>query len=112
MVQIGLKRVDNGNNTYSVATFRKVEDLQPEQVGEFRAFVESFRQQAKEMLKNRAELSAAREGEEDQYATANTEYAVADSGQHFCISGADGQGWRCSIRCSGRSCWRPYSSSG
>ena len=28
-------------------------------------------------------------GEEDQYATANTEYAVADSGQHFCISGAD-----------------------
>ena len=51
--------------------------------------VESFRQQAKEMLKNRAELSAAREGEEDQYATANTEYAVADSGQHFCISGAD-----------------------
>lgn len=67
----------------------KVEDLQPEQVGEFRAFVESFRQQAKEMLKNRAELSAAREGEEDQYATANTEYAVADSGQHFCISGAD-----------------------
>ena len=41
------------------------------------------------MLKNRAELSAAREGEEDQYATANTEYAVADSGQHFCISGAD-----------------------
>ena len=44
---------------------------------------------AKEMLKNRAELSAAREGEEDQYATANTEYAVADSGQHFCISGAD-----------------------
>lgn len=89
VVQIGLKRVDNGNNTYSVATFRKVEDLQPEQVGEFRAFVESFRQQAKEMLKNRAELSAAREGEEDQYATANTEYAVADSGQHFCISGAD-----------------------
>ena len=67
----------------------KVEDLQPEQVGEFRAFVESFRQQAKEMLKNRAELSAAREGEEDQYATANTEYAVADSGQHFCISGVD-----------------------
>ena len=89
VVQIGLKRVDNDNNTYSVATFRKVEDLQPEQVGEFRAFVESFRQQAKEMLKNRAELSAAREGEEDQYATANTEYAVADSGQHFCISGAD-----------------------
>lgn len=66
-----------------------MEDLQPEQVGEFRAFVESFRQQAKEMLKNRAELSAAREGEEDQYATANTEFAVADSGQHFCISGAD-----------------------
>ena len=59
VVQIGLKRVDNGNNTYSVATFRKVEDLQPEQVGEFRAFVESFRQQAKEMLKSRAELSAS-----------------------------------------------------
>lgn len=56
-MQIGLKRVDNGN-TYSVATFRKMADLPPEKDGEFRAFVESFRQQAKEMLKNRAELSA------------------------------------------------------
>ena len=88
VVQIGLKRVDNGN-TYSVATFRKMADLPPEKVGEFRAFVESFRQQAKEMLKNRAELSAARENEDDQYTAANTEYAVADSGEHFCISGAD-----------------------
>ncbi len=89
VVQIGLKRVDNGSNTYSVATFRKVGDLPPEQVGEFRAFVESFRQQAKEMLKSRAELSAARENEDDQYTAANTEYTVADSGDHFCISGAD-----------------------
>ena len=88
VVQIGLKRVDNGN-TYSVATFRKMADLPPEKVGEFRAFVESFRQQAKEMLKNRAELSAARENEDDQYTAANTEYTVADSGDHFCISGAD-----------------------
>lgn len=88
VVQIGLKRVDNGN-TYSVATFRKMADLPPEKVGEFRAFVESFRQQAKEMLKSRAELSAARENEDDQYTAANTEYTVADSGDHFCISGAD-----------------------
>jgi len=88
VVQIGLKRVDNGN-TYSVATFRKMADLPPEKVGEFRAFVESFRQQAKEMLKNRAELSAACENEDDQYTAANTEYTVADSGDHFCISGAD-----------------------
>ena len=88
VVQIGLKRVDNGN-TYSVATFRKMADLPPEKVSEFRAFVESFRQQAKEMLKNRAELSAARENEDDQYTAANTEYTVADSGEHFCISGAE-----------------------
>lgn len=88
VVQIGLKRVDNGSNTYSVATFRKVGDLPPEQVGEFRAFVESFRQQAKEMLKSRAELSAARESEDVQY-TGNAEYAVADSGDHFCISRPD-----------------------
>ena len=87
VVQIGLKRVDNGN-TYSVATFRKMADLPSEKVGEFRAFVESFRQQAKEMLKSRAELSAARENEDDQYTAANTEYTVADSGDHFCISGA------------------------
>ena len=41
------------------------------------------------MLKNRAELSAARENEDDQYTATNTEYTVADSGDHFCISGAD-----------------------
>ena len=33
-------------------------------------------------------------------------------GHCVCISGADGQGRRCSIRCSGRSCWRLYLSLG
>ena len=40
------------------------------------------------MLKSRAELSAARESEDVQY-TGNAEYAVADSGDHFCTSRPD-----------------------
>ncbi|MBQ8401054.1 MAG: hypothetical protein IJX14_03900 [Clostridia bacterium] len=53
VVQIGLKRVDNGANTYSVATFRKLQDFAGEQIPPMKAYATNFREQLKQSLEQR-----------------------------------------------------------
>ena len=53
VVQIGLKRVDNGANTYSVATFRKLQDFVGEQIPPMKAYAANFREQLKQSLEQR-----------------------------------------------------------
>ena len=58
VVQIGLKRVENGSNLYSIATFRKLYDFTGEQLAQIKAYTMDFRTQIKEMLKQRANTLA------------------------------------------------------
>ena len=54
VVQIGLKRVDNGSNTYSVATFRKIADFTGEDIAKIKQYASSFRDQIRLMNQQRA----------------------------------------------------------
>ncbi len=53
VVQIGLKRVENGSNTYSIATFRKLYDFDGDQLAQIKAYATGFREQLKFTLEQR-----------------------------------------------------------
>lgn len=53
VVQIGLKRVENGANTYSVATFRKLQDFVGEEIPPIKAYAANFREQLRQTLEQR-----------------------------------------------------------
>lgn len=60
VVQIGLKKMNNGSNDYSVATFRRLYDFEGEQLAQIRAYAGSFKAQIQEMLGQRAALQQGR----------------------------------------------------
>ncbi|RFZ77607.1 hypothetical protein DS742_17480 [Lacrimispora amygdalina] len=85
VVQIGLKKANNGTNDYSVATFKRLHDFEGEDLAQIRAYASSFKEQIKAMLLQRATI------QEDQKDT-SCDYegpVLPDSNQseHFCISG-------------------------
>ena len=86
IVQIGLKRQDNGTNQYSVATFRKVADLNQEQLLQMRQYASSFRAQAKEMLQQRAMEAVNRASGDEAFDTASG-FTSEGSGEHFVLTG-------------------------
>ena len=47
VVQIGLKKMNNGKDDYSVATFRKLYDFTGEELAQVRAYANSFKEQVK-----------------------------------------------------------------
>lgn len=57
VIQIGLRKENNGSNDYSVATFRLVENFEGEQLAQIRSYAESFKEQIKLTLKQRAEAA-------------------------------------------------------
>lgn len=57
IVQIGLKRENNGTNDYSVATFKLLQDFQGEELAQIRAYANSFKEQIKLLLQQRAEIT-------------------------------------------------------
>ena len=60
VIQIGLRKDNNGTQDYSVATFRKLYDFEGEELKQIRAYADQFREQAKKMLTQRAsEIEAA-----------------------------------------------------
>lgn len=60
VVEIGLRRVDNKVNVYSVATFRKLFDFEGEQLAQALSIADSFKEQIKTMLQQRAVEDAKR----------------------------------------------------
>lgn len=54
VVQIGLKKMNNGTNDYSVATFRRLYDFTGEELAQIRAYADSFKEQIKGILQQRA----------------------------------------------------------
>ena len=86
VVQIGLKRADNGTNIYSVATFKKLYDFTGEQLTQITEVATQFREQIKMMLQQRAADSETRMEPEGVYEQ-DSRYSTVESGEHFAISG-------------------------
>lgn len=86
VVQIGLKRMNNGRDDYSVATFRKLSDFTGEELAQMKAYAEGFKEQVKIMLQQRAEAAASRP--EDELAGYDDGYAVSGDDNTFVITGA------------------------
>lgn len=86
VVEIGLKRVDNGSNTYSVATFRKLYDFSGEELAQVKQYADNFREQIKMMLQQRAADSETRTEAESMYDN-DSRYSTMETGEHFAISG-------------------------
>lgn len=82
VVQIGLKRMDNGN-LYSVATFKKLYDFSGEKLMQVKACAENFREQIKMMLQQRA---ADTEVRCEDALSVDESYVMQDTGNGFCIT--------------------------
>lgn len=72
VIQIGLKKENNGGNDYSVATFRLLKNFEGEDLAQIRFYAEGFKEQIKLALKQRADM--AKEQLDDGY-----DYINADS---------------------------------
>lgn len=57
VVQIGLKKMNNGSNDYSVATFRRMYDFTGEGLTQVRVYASSFKEQIKLILQQRAAMN-------------------------------------------------------
>lgn len=57
IVEIGLKKQESGGFTYSVATFRKVRDLEGEELSAMKSYVGTFREQARKIVEQRSEAN-------------------------------------------------------
>lgn len=62
LVRIGLKKKNNGKDDYSVATFQKLRDFTGDELAQIRAYADSFKEQVKLMLEQRAESIEAEAG--------------------------------------------------
>ncbi len=81
VVQIGLKRMNNGKDDYSVATFRRLYDFEGEELAQIRAYANGFKEQVKLLLTQRAEALGDRYTDVCEY----TAPQIADKGETFCI---------------------------
>lgn len=57
VIQIGLKKMSNGANDYSVATFRRLYDFSGEELAQIRSHANNFKEQIKLILQQRAEMN-------------------------------------------------------
>ena len=88
IVEIGLKRAESGGYTYSVATFRKVRDLDGEDLAAVKSYSMNFKEQVKTLLTQRAENYKS---EVEEFAGA-APLELADNGDHFSYPGViDGE---------------------
>lgn len=69
VIQITLKKVSNGSNDYSVAVFRRVYDFEGEKLAEVRRYADSFKQQIRLLLEQRAAASETRHEDICEYGT-------------------------------------------
>lgn len=86
IVQISLKKVSNGSNDYSVAVFRRILDFEGEKLAQVRAYAESFKQQVKLSLQQRAAANEANHEDICEYVDGTpSSPQSANTGESFCI---------------------------
>ena len=90
LVQIGLRKVTSNGFTYSVATFKKLRDFEGEELARICAYADSFRDQIKERLAERANQNEALAGDGVEMGAVSK--VLPDNGDHFAIGGViDGE---------------------
>ena len=88
IVEIGLKRAESGGYTYSVATFRKVRDLEGEGLAAVKSYAANFKEQVKSLLAQRVENYKS----DVESLTGTALLELADNGDHFSYPGViDGE---------------------
>ena len=88
IVEIGLKRAESGGYTYSVATFRKVRDLEGEGPAAVKSYAANFKEQVKSLLAQRVENYKS----DVESLTGTAPLELADNGDHFSYPGViDGE---------------------
>lgn len=90
VVQIGLKKMNNGTNDYSVATFRRLYDFNGEELAQIRAYADSFKEQVKGIQQQRAAATEELRDDGCDYLAADT--LSGETGANFIITPAiDGE---------------------
>lgn len=90
VVQIGLKKMSNGKDDYSVATFRRLYDFTGEELAKIRSYADNFKEQVKMVLQQRAVMNEEQSDDGCDYITENV--PAVNTGSHFSISPAiDGE---------------------
>ena len=90
LVQIGLRKGSSNGFTYSVATFKKLRDFEGEELAQVCAYADSFRDQIKQTLSERASQNEAQAGDGVERVSASR--VMSDNGDHFAIGGViDGE---------------------
>ena len=88
IVEIGLKRAESGGYTYSVATVRKVRDLEGEGLAAVKSYAANFKEQVKLLLAQRVENYKS----DVESLTGTAPLELADNGDHFSYPGViDGE---------------------
>lgn len=83
VVQIGLKKANNGSNDYSVATFRRLYDFEGEELAQIRTYANGFKEQVKLMLQQRAASNEEQRSDICEYNNGDT--LPVNMGGSFCI---------------------------
>ena len=86
LVEIGLKKVSNGSNDYSVATFRLLADFTGEQLAKVNAYAKAFREQMKALNVQRTANQA--EMLQENYAYNESEMLPESAGDGFVLTPA------------------------
>ncbi len=85
IVQISLKRVENGSSPYSVASFRKVGNITGEQLAQVKQYAESFREQIR--LINQQRAAFTENMSDATVCDMGNDYQTTEDGSHFSIVG-------------------------
>ena len=90
LVQLGLKKMSNGKDTYSVTTFKLLRYFEGEELAQIRTYADQFKEQIKVMLSQRAEEADAMVDNIVEIGTPQRK--LPDNAEHFSIGGViDGE---------------------
>ena len=90
VVQLGLKKMNNGKDDYSVTTFKLLYDFEGNELRQVRDYADQFKEQVKIMLDQRAEQADATSGDMVEVGTPSRR--LPDNEDHFAIGGViDGE---------------------
>ena len=79
VIQIGLKKMNNGANDYSVATFRRLYDFSGEELAQIRSHANNFKEQIKLILQQRAEMNEEQNDNGCDYVEAGSDLPGTDN---------------------------------
>jgi len=83
VVQISLKKMNNGKDDYSVAVFKRLYDFTGEELAKIRAYADSFKEQVKLILEQQAAMREASSGSEIE--VTSPVRTLPDNEGHFAV---------------------------